>query len=216
MRTDSLFFPRFLTLIATVFLMATHPSTAGEAPGATRLAAGSSVAYFAAGCFWCSEHDFEDVPGVLDVNSGYTGGKESHPTYEQVSSGTTGHAESIRVTYDPSRVSYLKLLDLFWHNVDPVATDAQFCDHGHQYRSAIFYGSADEKKLAESSRALVQTQLGEKVATEVISAGIFWPAEDYHQRYAKKNPIRYRFYRSRCGRDARLEQVRAQLDRVKR
>jgi peptide-methionine (S)-S-oxide reductase len=171
-----------------------------------------AIAHFAAGCFWCAEHDFEAVPGVLSVISGYTGGGEPNPTYEQVSSGTTGHAESIEVVYNPHQVSYEKLLDVFWHNVDPVAVDAQFCDHGHQYRSAIFYSSPEEKALAEKTKSKVEAKLKEKVATEVVPSGKFWPAEEYHQHYATKNPIRYQFYRTSCGRDRRLKELRQRLD----
>jgi peptide-methionine (S)-S-oxide reductase len=175
-------------------------------------AAKEATAYFAAGCFWCSEHDFEAVPGVRSVTSGYIGGETTNPTYEQVSSGRTGHTEGIAVVYDSQKVTYEKLLEVFWRNVDPVAVDAQFCDHGRQYRSAIFYRTPEEKALAEKTRAQVQTKLKEKVATEVAPAGKFWPAEEYHQDYAKKNPLRYKFYRFNCGRDARLKELRGRLD----
>jgi len=169
--------------------------------------AGEAVAIFAGGCFWCMEGPFDAIDGVLSTTSGYTGGSVADPSYEQVSSGTTGHQESVRVVYDPRRVDYAKLLDVFWHNVDPLDAGGQFCDRGAQYRSTIFVAGAEQRKLAEASKAKVAAQLGKDVATDIRDAGPFYAAEDYHQDYYRKNPLRYRFYRSRCGRDARLEQV---------
>jgi peptide-methionine (S)-S-oxide reductase len=166
-----------------------------------------SVAAFAGGCFWCMESDFEKLPGVTSVVSGYTGGKEDHPGYEQVSAHETGHAESVQVHYDPARVSYDQLLDWYWHHVDPLTPNAQFCDHGPQYRTAIFYSDAVEKAAAEASKARYEKQLGQPIVTQIVPAGTFWPAEDYHQDYYKKNPVRYKFYRFNCGRDARIEEV---------
>lgn len=169
-----------------------------------------ATATFAGGCFWCMEPPFEALDGVESVTSGYTGGSVANPTYEQVSAGGTGHAESVQVVYDPAKVSYEKLLDVFWHNIDPVAVDKQFCDVGSQYRSAIFVHDAQQRKLAEASREALQASprfAGKPIATQIVDAGPFYAAENYHQDYAKKNPIRYRFYRGSCGRDARLAEV---------
>ena len=166
-----------------------------------------ATAVFAGGCFWCMESPFDAVPGVLATTSGYTGGAKSNPTYEEVSSGTTGHRESLEVTYDPSKVSYQKLLDVFWRNVDPFDGTGQFCDQGPQYRSAIFVANDAERRLAEASKKSVETRFGKPVATEILPASRFWPAEEYHQDYYRKNPIRYKFYRFNCGRDARLNEV---------
>jgi peptide-methionine (S)-S-oxide reductase len=169
--------------------------------------AAESVATFAGGCFWCTESDFEKVPGVISAISGYTGGRVVDPTYEQVSDGGTGHAEAVQVRFDPAKVSYAQLLQVYWHSVDPTVKDQQFCDHGNQYRTAIFAADAGQKKLAEGTRAEVAKQLGVPLYTEVVDAGTFYPAEDYHQDYYKKNPVRYKFYRTGCGRDARLEKI---------
>jgi len=174
---------------------------AGTAPPAKR-----AVATFAMGCFWCAEDAFEGKPGVLSVVSGYTGGNEKNPTYEQVSAHRTGHFESIEVTYDPAKTSYEKLLDVFWHNVDPGDDEGQFCDKGPQYRSAIFVHGDEQRRAAEASKTRVVGKLG-KVATLILPAGPFYAAEDYHQDFAEKNPLRYRFYSTGCGRAARLRQV---------
>ena len=163
-------------------------------------------ATFAMGCFWCAEDAFEGHQGVVSVVSGYTGGKEKNPTYEQVSAHRTGHFEAIEVTYDPAKVSYAQLLDVFWHNVDPGDGDGQFCDKGPQYRSAIFVHDAEQRRAAEASQGPVAAKVG-KVATLVLPAGPFYEAEDYHQDFAKTNPLRYRFYSTGCGRAARLRQV---------
>jgi peptide-methionine (S)-S-oxide reductase len=164
-------------------------------------------AVFAGGCFWCTEADFDKVPGVVSTTSGYINGRTPNPTYEQVSRGGTGHAEAVEVVFDPAKVSYEKLLDVFWHNVDPLAKDYQFCDHGDQYRSAIFYVGDAQRQLAEKSKAAVQARFKEPVQTEIAAAGTFYKAEDYHQDYHTKNPLRYKFYRFNCGRDARLQQL---------
>lgn len=164
-------------------------------------------ATFAAGCFWCVEAAFDKVPGVISTTSGYTGGTRKNPTYEEVSAGGTGHAESVEVAYDPTKVSYEKLLDTFWHNVDPLVKDRQFCDAGHQYRGAIFYRDETQKRLAEASRAEVQKRFKQPVQTEIVAATQFYPAEEYHQDYYKKNPLRYKLYRSGCGRDRRLTEL---------
>lgn len=167
----------------------------------------SAKAYFAGGCFWCMEEAFEKVDGVLAVVSGYMGGTVANPTYEQVSAGQTGHAESVEVSYDPSKVTYQKLLDAFWRNIDPITTNAQFCDHGNQYRSAVFYMADEEKRLAEESkRAIEQSkQFPAPIVTQLVQASTFYPAEDYHQDYYKKNPLRYKYYKFSCGRAQRLE-----------
>jgi peptide-methionine (S)-S-oxide reductase len=165
------------------------------------------LATFAGGCFWCVEADFDKVKGVISTTSGYTGGRTANPTYEQVSHGGTGHAEAVEIAYDPAQVSYEKLLDAFWHNIDPLAKDRQFCDVGDQYRTAIFYHGEEQRAAAERSKALAQSRFKEPIQTEVVPAGPFYKAEDYHQDYYLKNPIRYAFYRFNCGRDARLEEL---------
>jgi peptide-methionine (S)-S-oxide reductase len=164
-------------------------------------------ATFAGGCFWCMEPPFEKIPGVASVTSGYTGGQKVNPSYEEVSAGGTGHAESVDIVYDPAKVTYAQLLDVFWHNVDPTQGDGQFCDHGHQYRTAIFYHDAEQKRLAEESKEKVQARLQKPVVTEIVAASRFYPAEEYHQDFYKKNPVRYYTYRSGCGRDRRLKEV---------
>jgi peptide-methionine (S)-S-oxide reductase len=164
-------------------------------------------ATFAGGCFWCMEPPFDKVPGVLSTTSGYTGGQAKNPSYEQVSSGTTGHAESVQVVYDPAKVSYEKLLDVYWHNVDPLDGAGQFCDRGTQYRTAIFYHDEEQHRLAEKSKKDVEAKLGKRVLTQIVPASEFYPAEDYHQDYYQKNPVRYRFYRYNCGRDRRLKDL---------
>lgn len=170
--------------------------------------AGLATAIFAGGCFWCVEADFEKLPGVVDVESGYTGGQVQNPTYEQVSHGGTGHAESVRVYYDPGKVTYEQLLDYFWHHIDPTVKDRQFCDVGAQYRTAIFYQNPAQRVAAEASKATLERdgRLAH-VYTEIVPAGPFYVAEDYHQDYYNKNPLRYKFYRTTCGRDARVNEV---------
>jgi len=170
---------------------------------------GAAVATFAGGCFWCMEQPFDKIDGVLATTSGYTGGTKQNPTYEQVSSGTTGHAEAVQVLYDPKKVSYEKLLDVFWHNIDPTVTDRQFCDVGNQYRTAIFAHNDAQRTAAEASKAAVEKSkpFKEPIVTPIVTATEFWPAEEYHQNYYQKNPIRYSYYRTGCGRDARLKQL---------
>jgi len=170
-------------------------------------AARAAEAVFAGGCFWCMETAFEGVPGVSAAVSGYAGGTKKNPTYEEVGSGSTGHAESVKVTFDPAKISYAKLLEIYWHNVDPFSSGGQFCDRGSQYRSAIFVADAAQRKAAEESKRAVEKQLGKPVVTEIVQAGEFWPAEEYHQDFYKKNPARYYSYRAGCGRDARLKEV---------
>lgn len=165
----------------------------------------TAVAVFAGGCFWCMEKPFDEVDGVSKTVSGYIGGKHANPTYEQVSSGMTGHAEAVQITYDPSKVNYEALLAIFWRNIDPLDGKGQFCDKGSQYRSAIFYGNAQELALAQQSKAEVAKTLGLPIATTLEVATEFYPAEDYHQDYYLRNPLRYKYYRHGCGRDKRLE-----------
>jgi peptide-methionine (S)-S-oxide reductase len=170
-------------------------------------------AIFAAGCFWCTEAAFQDVPGVVSAVSGYTGGTVKNPTYEEVSSGRTGHAESVEVTFDPAKVSYDQLLDIFWVNHDPTVTNRQFCDSGTQYRPAIFYLNDEQKRLAEASKAKWEKRkpFPQPILTQIVPAGQFWPAEEYHQDYYRKNPLQYRFYVTGCGRYARLDSLWGEL-----
>jgi peptide-methionine (S)-S-oxide reductase len=170
-------------------------------------------AIFAAGCFWCTEAAFQDVPGVISAVSGYTGGHTKNPTYEEVSSGRTGHAESVEVTFDPAKVSYQKLLDIFWVNHDPTVTNRQFCDSGTQYRPAIFYVGDEQKRLAEASKAKFEKlkPFPQPILTQIVPASQFWPAEAYHQDYYKKNRLQYSFYVSGCGRYARLDSLWGEL-----
>jgi peptide-methionine (S)-S-oxide reductase len=170
-------------------------------------------AIFAAGCFWCTEAAFQDVPGVTAAVSGYTGGKLANPSYEQVSSGRTGHAEAVEVTFDPSKISYAQLLDIFWVNHDPTVTDRQFCDSGNQYRPSIFYLNEEQKRLAEASKekfAKLKT-FREPLLTAIVPAGPFYPAEDYHQDFYKKSALRYEFYVTGCGRYNRLANLWGEL-----
>lgn len=172
-------------------------------------AAKTGTAIFAGGCFWCMEHPFDQLPGVISVTAGYTGGHTVNPTYEEVSAGGTGHAESVRIVFDPAKISYDRLLTVFWHNIDPTVKDRQFCDVGHQYRSAIFYTSEAQREAALRSRDALERSkpFAGAIVTEITAAGPFYPAEEYHQHYYRKNPIRYRYYRFACGRDRRLEEL---------
>lgn len=165
----------------------------------------TAEAIFAGGCFWCMEPPFDKAIGVLSTTSGYTGGTKVSPTYEDVSSGKTGHYEAIKVVYDPSSISYKELVNIFWKNIDPLDGSGQFCDKGQQYTSAIFYQDETQKKLAEESKTSLEK--GQKFKTKILKAQAFYPAEDYHQDYYKKNPVRYKYYRYQCGRDKRLEEV---------
>lgn len=166
-------------------------------------------AYFAGGCFWCMEEAFEKVDGVIAAVSGYMGGTVQNPSYEEVSSGRTGHAESIEVVYDPSKVTYNQLLEAFWRNVDPITPTAQFCDHGTQYRAAIFYQNDQEKRFAEESKQAIEQskRFTQPIVTQIVMASQFYPAEEYHQDFYKKNPIRYKFYKYNCGRAQRLDEL---------
>ncbi len=175
----------------------------------TAAAAKLEKATFAGGCFWCMEAPFDKLGGVVSVTSGYTGGSVRNPTYEQVSAGGTGHAEAVQIVYDPARISYSKLLSVFWVNIDPTVRDRQFCDIGNQYRSGIFYHSAEQQRAALQSKAgLDKTKtFREPIVTEIVAATEFYPAEEYHQHYYKKNPLRYKYYRNGCGRDRRLKEL---------
>lgn len=164
-------------------------------------------ATFAGGCFWCMEPSFDKLDGVVSTTSGYTGGHAANPTYEQVSAGKTGHTEAVEIVYDPHKVTYAQLLEVFWRNIDPLTANAQFCDRGSQYRSGIFVHDETQRRLAEESKGVVAGRLRKPIVTEIVAASTFWPAEDYHQDYYKKNPIRYKFYRASCGRDRRLEEI---------
>ncbi len=167
------------------------------------------TATFAGGCFWCVEHAFDEVEGVTETLSGYIGGHKLNPTYREVSAGGTGHAEAVQLHYDPAKVSYAELLDIFWRNIDPTTPNRQFCDVGSQYRSAIFYHNEEQKRLAEASKQALQQSkpFSEPIVTEIVPATEFYVAEDYHQDYYLKNPLRYKFYKYNCGRDQRLEQL---------
>jgi len=179
------------------------------AAGTVHAAGNAEKATFAGGCFWCMEHPFDALSGVLSVTAGYTGGQKKFPTYQEVSAGGTGHAESVQIVYDPSRITYGKLLDVYWHNIDPTVKDRQFCDSGHQYRSAIFYHTEEQRKEALRSKEALEKNkpFREPIVTEIVPAGEFYPAEEYHQHYYKKNPIRYWYYRNGCGRDQRLREL---------
>ena len=202
---------RLLSAFAVLVAVATGPASAQpDMPaGQTR-----SLATFAGGCFWCVEADFDKVPGVTATISGYIGGKLDKPTYTQVSAGGTGHTEAVEIAYDPSKVSYRKLLEVFWRNHDPHAKDRQFCDRGDMYRPAIFYHDEAQRKLAEESKKEAQKKFAPRVVhTEIVKAGPFYKAEDYHQDYYEKNPVRYKFYRFNCGRDQRLEELWGKPDK---
>ena len=165
-----------------------------------------SKATFAGGCFWCMEHPFDELDGVVSTTSGYTGGHTVDPTYPEVSAGGTGHTEAVQIEYDPTKVTYEELLKVYWRNVDPTTPDAQFCDHGNQYRPEIFYHTEEQKQLAEVSRTHIEKTktFPEPIVVEITEGTTFYPAEDFHQNYYQTNPIRYKFYRLACGRDSRL------------
>jgi peptide-methionine (S)-S-oxide reductase len=198
---------RSIALAALSALITTIAVAQGPAPEKRAAPEKGAVATFAGGCFWCVEADFDKVEGVISTTSGYTGGRVVNPTYNQVSAGTTGHTEAVRIVYDPAKVTYEKLLDVFWRNHDPLAKNAQFCDHGEQYRAGIFYHDDEQRRLAEASKKSVQPRFRQPIQTEISPAGAFYAAEDYHQDFYQKNPVRYKFYRFNCGRDKRLEQL---------
>jgi peptide-methionine (S)-S-oxide reductase len=205
MRYSMRFLVPLLTLVPFVVSARADEPIVATAPAP----AGLVKAAFAGGCFWCMQRPYDDLPGVVSTTVGYTGGEKASPTYHEVSAGGTGHLESIEVVYDPKKVTYEKLLDVFWHNVDPTNAQGQFCDNGSQYRTAIFVADDAQRKAAEASKSALEASgvLKRPVVTEILKVGTFWKAEDYHQSYYKKNPIRYSFYRSRCGRDPRLKEL---------
>ena len=191
---------RCLLCLATLLLMGAASAIHADQVG---------TATFAGGCFWCMQPPFDGLDGVISTTVGYTGGHTRNPTYEEVESGGTGHTEAIQITYDPKKIGYAKLLDVFWHNIDPLTPNGQFCDLGTQYRSAIFYHNDEQKRLAEESKKTLETsgRFQEPIVTEIVPASAFYPAEDYHQGYYRKNPVRYHYYRYRCGRDQRLDKL---------
>ncbi len=197
---------RWRFLVVGMLMLVGAAGLSGAAQGgevAPRLA----TATFAGGCFWCMEPPFDQLEGVVATTSGYIGGTTPDPSYEAVSAGDTGHFEAVQVVYDPSKVSYARLLEVFWHNVDPLDAGGQFCDRGSQYRSAIFVHDDTQRALAEFSKTALDADgpFEERIVTLVLPATVFYPAEGYHQNYYRTNPLRYKFYRHRCGRDQRLE-----------
>lgn len=198
-----------LTAWAVFAWMSLGPVRAQAKPPVAGVASGPALATFAGGCFWCTEADFDKVPGVLSTTSGYIGGPEANPTYEQVSSGRTGHTEAVQVVYDPTRVSYEQLVEYFWRSIDPTTPNRQFCDVGPHYRSGIFTHNDEQHRVALASRERLSRHkpFPDPIVTEVTRATTFYPAEAYHQNYHQENPLRYRYYRQGCGRDARLQQL---------
>lgn len=193
----------FVLILAGVSVATSRPSMSQTQQGE------SAVATFAGGCFWCMEGPFDELDGVLSTTSGYTGGETDNPTYEQVSAGGTGHTEAVQVVYDPQAISYRELLDVYWRNTDPTTPDAQFCDHGDQYRPAIFYANDEQRQAAEASKKAIERTktFSASIVTEITPATTFYPAEEYHQDFYTKNPIRYKIYRWNCGRDSRLKEL---------
>lgn len=196
-----LFFSLIVALLGSGVLSASAKDKDQKVPAKTEMA------IFAAGCFWCSESDFQDLPGVVSAISGYIGGTVDNPTYNQVSSGVTGHTEAVQVTYDPGKITYIQLLKNYWESSDPTVKDRQFCDSGTQYRTGIFFLTDEQEKLARASRDRIEKFLKVPIFTEVTKAPKFYPAEDYHQDYYLKNPVRYKYYRFNCGRDKQLEKI---------
>jgi peptide-methionine (S)-S-oxide reductase len=194
-------------LAVTVFVIGAWSFESAHTTSQAATEATPGKAYFAGGCFWCMEEAFEKVEGVSSVISGYMGGTVADPSYEAVSAGRTGHAEAVEVVYDPAKTNYQKLLDAFWLNVDPITPNAQFCDHGNQYRSAIFFQTDEEKRASETSNQAIEQskRFKEPIVTQIVMASQFYPAEEYHQDFYKKNPVRYKFYKYNCGRAQRLE-----------
>jgi peptide-methionine (S)-S-oxide reductase len=199
---------KIVLIVAVVGFLFTAYAEKGEE---RKTASDKSVAtaILAGGCFWCMEPPYDKLEGVVSTTSGYIGGQTKNPTYHEVAEGTTGHAEAVQIAYDPTKVSYEKLLEVFWQNIDPFTPNAQFCDHGSQYRSAIFYQNEEQKRLAEASKQKLEKsgRFTQPIVTEIVPAGEFYVAEDYHQDYYINNPTRYKYYRYRCGRDARLEEI---------
>jgi len=197
---------RILRLAAGLIALLVVSAHAADKPADS---AGLAKATFAGGCFWCMEPPYDKLDGVVSTTSGYTGGQKANPTYREVSAGVTGHTEAVQVVYDPKKVSYEKLLDVFWRNVDPTDSGGQFCDRGGQYRTGIFYHDEEQQRLAQASKAALEKSkpFKQPIVTPLVAATEFYPAEDYHQDYYMKNPIRYKFYRGGCGRDKRLEEL---------
>jgi peptide-methionine (S)-S-oxide reductase len=213
--------PRRLFILAAVALatelagaaFAQAPKSAPTPPPKPPAQTQYATATFAGGCFWCTEADFDKVDGVISTTSGYIGGAIANPTYEQVSAGRTGHTEAVQVVFDPARVSYARLVEYFWRTIDPTTANRQFCDAGTQYRSGIFTHDAEQLRIAQASKAALENSkpFRETIVTEITPATTFYPAEDYHQNYYQVNPVRYRYYRSGCGRDARLKALWGEL-----
>ena len=195
---------RFMAALGGLLLGVALAATAAEPVAKAQVTA---TAVFAGGCFWCMEPPYDALPGVVASTSGYTGGQKLNPTYQEVSAGDTGHIEAVQITYDPKQISYEKLLEVFWRNVDPLDQGGQFCDRGSTYTTAIFVQNEEERKTAELSKTAIEKRLGKTVVTVIRPAATFYAAEDYHQDYYVKNPVRYKYYRYRCGRDQRLEQL---------
>ena len=199
-----------------LFVLLSVVLSAGAALGTAvaQTAPKQEVATFAGGCFWCTEADFDKVPGVISTTSGFIGGTVANPSYQQVTTGTTGHTEAVEIVFDPTKVTYQKLLDVFWRNHDPLAKDRQFCDRGNMYRPGIFFHSEAQRQLAEASKKQAQSRFAPRVVhTEITKASTFYKAEDYHQDYHDKNPVRYKLYRFNCGRDQRLEELWGKADK---
>jgi peptide-methionine (S)-S-oxide reductase len=191
-------FPTYLGIVLAILI---------ASPAGIFAAEKQASAIFAGGCFWCMEGPYDEIDGVISTTSGYTDGHLKNPNYQQVSSGSSGHTEALKVVYDPAKVSYNDLLKVFWVNIDPLTANAQFCDHGSQYRSGIYYQDNQQKQAALDSLENIKTKFKQPVVTEIKMATTFYPAEDYHQDYYVKNPVRYKYYRWRCGRDARLQEL---------
>lgn len=196
---------KFLGLVIAISVIVLLPETGAYSASPTAGPAATAKATFAGGCFWCMEPPYDKLGGVSSTISGYAGGKKKNPTYEEVSSGRTGHTEVVQITYDPKKITYEKLLEVFWINIDPLTPNRQFCDVGSQYRTAIFYHDENQKRLAEDSKKALSKRFKEPIVTEIVAYSEFYPAEDYHQDYYMKNPLRYKYYRYSCGRDQRLE-----------
>jgi peptide-methionine (S)-S-oxide reductase len=201
--------PRLVPVLAAAVALSTAAGALAQQEPSTMPKDGQAIATFAGGCFWCMEPPYDKLDGVLATVSGYTGGSKVDPTYQEVSAGGTGHTEAVQITYDPAKVSYQQLLEVFWRNVDPLDAGGQFCDRGSQYRTGIFVHDAEQRRLADASKqALADSgRFAQPIVTEIVEADTFYPAEDYHQDYYEKNPVRYKFYRWNCGRDARLAEL---------
>ncbi len=209
MRRRTLITSATALIVAGIAAAGVFAQTKQEKQSAATRPSTTAIATFAGGCFWCTEADFDKVDGVISTTSGYIGGKTANPTYDSVSAGNSGHAEAVQVVFDPSKVTYSKLLEYYWRTIDPTTKDRQFCDSGNPYRTAIFTHDEQQRALAEASKKALSNNkpFREPIVTEIVNATQFYPAEDYHQDYYIKNPVRYKFYRGNCGRDARLKQL---------